>query len=221
MLTARGFWFLVTAFVMLALGLFAPQAGLLLSNLGLLRFGWAPQAGLLLSSLALLLWFGWSWFDFNMRRLIVRKRLQVRRQINDERGPVKTLWNGQTFEVREALVLESMVGMSYGVVTTHVPFDVDWVDGPVQVAGPLNAETPLEVVYQIRCQAAGVARFEGLRLQMIDPCGLFYLEEFIRSPQVLRVLPRLVDAENKAGRQETAQPLTAARRTPAASARLR
>jgi uncharacterized protein (DUF58 family) len=180
MLTARGFWLLVTAVVVLAVGLFARRAALVLLGL------------------TLLVWFGWGWLDFTVRRLTVRNRLRVRRQIRDERGPVKTLWNGQTFEVRESLVVEGGVRLPYAVVTTRVPFDVDWVEGPVQAAGPLDEETPLEFVFHIACKTAGLARFEGLRLELADSCGLFYQEEFLRHPQVLRVLPRLVDADNKA-----------------------
>jgi uncharacterized protein (DUF58 family) len=179
MLTARGYWFLVSASVVLALGLFGRRDALVLLGL------------------TLLLWFGWGWLDFTIRGLIACKRLRVRREIRDDRGPVKNLWNGQRFEIREALVAAAGLRLPYVVATSRVPYDVEWLAGPVQAAGPLDEETPLEFAYQISCKAAGLARFEGLRVERVDPCGFFYQEAFLRHPQVVRVLPRLIDTENK------------------------
>jgi uncharacterized protein (DUF58 family) len=176
MLTARAWWFLVT--VCLAL-LF-----------GTLR----DFRALTLSALALLLWFGWEWLLFAVRLRTVLRRARVVREVLDERGPVDALWAGRTFRVSVRLGLSGQGRLPYAAVTDLVPFGVEHAGGPTHVDGAVEGGRPLEMEYRVRCPNAGLARFEGLRVQLADLQGLFYHSTFLHAPLVLRILPRLGEA---------------------------
>ena len=51
----------------------------------------------------------------------------------------------------------------------------------------------LELRYRIRCRGPGLARFEGLRVQIADFQGFFYHVAFVPAVMVYRVLPVLVE----------------------------
>ncbi len=180
MLTARAWWFLVT--VCLAL------------LYGTLR----DFRALTLSALALLLWFGWEWLLFAVRLRTVLRRARVVREVQDERGPVDALWVGRTFRVSVRLGLSGMGRLPYVAVADLVPFGVEHAGGPTSADGAVQAGHPLEMEYRVRCHAAGLARFEGLRVQLADLQGFFYHVTFLHEPVVLRILPRLGEAPKHA-----------------------
>jgi uncharacterized protein (DUF58 family) len=176
MLTTRAWWFLVSA----TLAAFA--------GIG------ARLPALTLTGLALLLWFGWEWLLFLAR---LQGGLRVEREVLDERGPVTTLWAGQTFAVRVRLCRAGWVGWPHVLAADPVPFGVEWLDGDTAAEGEVAAGRPLEMEYRIHCPAAGVARFEGLRVQTADWQGFFYRVTFVHAPVVLRVLPVLAGREGQ------------------------
>ncbi len=176
MLTARAWWFLVTATLVTFTGIAARLPPLVLTGL------------------ALLLWFGWEWL-LALGRL--QGELRVEREVLDERGPVTTLWAGQTFTVRVRLCREGWLGFPHAAAADPVPFGVEWLDGATAAEGEVAAGRPLEMEYRIRCPAAGVARFEGLRVQTADWQGFFYRVTFVHAPVVLRVLPVLAGREGQ------------------------
>ena len=59
----------------------------------------------------------------------------------------------------------------------------------------MTAESPITLRYRIRCGEPGLARFEGVRVQTADLQGFFYHSAFVPGVLVLRVLPRLTNAD--------------------------
>src|SRR6516225_5950409 len=81
MLTSRGWLFILFLAVLLA---------------------WAVMAHLptlAILGLALISWFAWEWLLFAVRSRVVVRQVELLRQVSDERGPVDSLWAGQTFTV--------------------------------------------------------------------------------------------------------------------------
>jgi uncharacterized protein (DUF58 family) len=170
MLTARGWWFLLSAVLLVLVG-----ASLALPVL-------------LLVGLALLTWFGFEWVLFVIR---TQGRLHVERTVSDERGPVDTLWAGQAFTVRVALHLRGGRRWPFVVADDFLPLGVERLEGETGAEGEVEPGVAVQWQYRIRCPAVGVARFEGVRVQAADLQGFFYHAAFVRSPLVLRILPVL------------------------------
>lgn len=170
MVTWRGVWFLMASVAMLVLGI---------------ALALAPLA---IVALTLLCWFGCEWLFFALRARLLRGRLVVERQVSDERGPVATLWAGRAFTVRVRVTL-GYGRLPFAVVSDPVPFGVRHQGGETRTDGPLGGENELTLDYTIECPQAGVARFEGLRLELADYQGLFAAVSFLRQPVVLPVLP--------------------------------
>jgi len=171
MLTSRAWWFLLTVLLILSAGLLVPSLPLLLVGL------------------TLLLWFGCQWLLFLLRLPAVRG-LRIEREVWDEKTAVATLWAGQTFEVRIRLV-NDWLPSSHVAATDRVPFAVEHRDGLTTVQGTLSPRQPLEFSYRIRCGTAGLARFEGVRIQTADWQGFFYHAHFAHAVVVMRILPVL------------------------------
>jgi uncharacterized protein (DUF58 family) len=176
MLTTRGWWFLVAAVLVLALGLFARLTPLV--PLGL----------------TLVLWFAAVGFLFYARARLVAPRLEVVRTLLDDRGPVDTLWAGRSFEVQVEVRLRGPLGLPYAVVSDRVPFAVERLAGDPEASGPVAEGRPLALCYRVRAPAPGRARFEGVRLRLADLQGFFYHDTFLPAVGEHRVLPVLADA---------------------------
>jgi uncharacterized protein (DUF58 family) len=172
MLTSRACWFLVSALVIL--------------SLGLLR----PSLPLTLLGLTLLLWLSGQWLWF-LLRLPGLARLRLEREIWDDRGAVATLWAGQTFEARLRLSADGWLPSPHLTAADQLPFTVEHLDGSVHAQGVLAGTQSFEIVYRIRCGPAGAARFEGVRLQAADWQGFFYHVRFLRAVVMLPILPML------------------------------
>jgi len=176
MLTSRGWWFLIFSLLVLALGVFAELAPLV--PLGLALVLWIAGVGLL----------------FYARARLSARRLQVRRVVADERGPVENLWAGRSFAVRVELHHDGLLSLPHVAVADRVPFAATLLGGETEVAGPVARDRPLTMTYRIRGSAPGRTRFEGLRLRLTDLQGLFYFETFVPAVVEYRVLPVLADA---------------------------
>jgi uncharacterized protein (DUF58 family) len=171
MLTGRGWWCLFGVALVLLIGLLAS----------------APV--LTLVGLACLLWFLWEWVSFVGAGGVVR-RLQIRREVCDSRGPVHTLWVGRTFQVRLVLAVgHRWDRLAYVVAADPVPFGVEAGEGETGASGPLHARQELTWEYTVRCPRVGVARFEGVRIETSDVHGFFYQVRFLRAPVLLPILP--------------------------------
>jgi uncharacterized protein (DUF58 family) len=179
-MTARGWWCLFTLCLVLLVGLLVPMPPLALTGL----------AGLM--------WFGLTWLLFNLRLRMLGPSLRLRRRILDERGPVSTLWAGKTVEAHVELRVSGLGRLPHVLAVDPVPFSVELVEGEPWAEGELSPGRPLRVRYRVRCPAAGVARFEGLRVEVADLHGFFHWVTFVRAPVELRVLPSVyVDAQGR------------------------
>jgi uncharacterized protein (DUF58 family) len=176
MITARGYWFLVLVLAVLTLGAFD------------------GRSALTVSMLTLLLWFLSQWLLFVVRVHWVVPRLRIRRVLLDQRGPVATLWAGQSFRVRTEIRLAHWLGIPFARIKDFMPFGVEKTDGENSALATVSAEKPVALTYKIRCPAAGWVRFEGLAVEIADFAGFFYVSTFIPRVAVYRVLPPLADA---------------------------
>ncbi len=175
MLTTRGWWLLFVILFLLFCGLLAAH-GLIV-----------------LVGLAILFWFGGEWTLFNLRLNAARRSLRVERVVEDDRGPVATLWWGRSFTVRMRLVATRR----YPLVRTtdFVPFGLELGEGITEITGTVGPGRALEVVYRVHAPTVGVARFEGVRVQLVDFQGFFHATTFVAAPVVYRVLPMLVGSD--------------------------
>lgn len=177
MLTARGWWFLVSILALIAF------------------VAMASESAMLVLSLTLLLWFFAEWTLFAYRAWILLRHLRVVRTVLDDRGAVDALWSGRTFKVTAEVRLESWIPFGYVLLTDFVPFDVDLVEGTTTKSGPISREKPQVCSWTLRCRYPGRVRFEGMRLEMADLQGFFHHIAFLSAPVIYRVLPPLADAE--------------------------
>ena len=84
MLTARGWWLLTFVLLNLAMGAVLALRG---------------PTTLLMIGLALFLWFVWEWTVFAIQARVGLRNLEIRRELQDERGRVSTFWAGRSFRV--------------------------------------------------------------------------------------------------------------------------
>ena len=173
MLTARGFWFLLTVIVLLG------------SSVAL------AAAPAMLVCLTLLLWLLAHWFLFLWRFRAVQQHLAVERTLSTSRGPVASVWARQRAEVRVVLTCARALGLPFVVMTDRVPAPAQWRGGVTQTEGVLSPGAPLELVYAIECPGPGRVRFDGVRVQLADLGGFFYQTLFVRDVRHYRVLPAL------------------------------
>src|SRR5690242_12466422 len=121
MLTARSWWLLLTACLMLLFGLLDPLPLLAITGL------------------ALLLWLGTEGFLFLVRRQGLCEGLRITRQVRDERGPVVTLWADRVFHVHVRLRWKGGTTLPYVALRDAVPFGVEVLDGAHIYEGELHA----------------------------------------------------------------------------------
>jgi uncharacterized protein (DUF58 family) len=191
MLTTRGWLFVLTVVPLLALAMLLPIVDVLPP------FGHQP---LILVGFTLLGWFLVEWFLFAVRARTVLRQLTIQRDLRDERGEVVNLWAGRTFQVRVRIACPTWPGLPHLLLTDRVPFGVEQTGG--EPGGPcyegaLTPAQPAELVYRIRCPAAGQVRFEGVRVQMTDLQGFFYHRTFLADGTIARVLPVLSAVESR------------------------
>jgi uncharacterized protein (DUF58 family) len=160
-------------------------------GIGLLR----PSLPLSLIGLTLLIWFAAQWLWFVVGLWSVR-HLRVLREVRDDRSPVAVLWAGQSFEVHVWLIHDEKMPTPHVTAIDFVPFavqlerqDPDCISAVAQ--GMVWPEVPLEWTYRIRCDSAGLARFEGVRVLLADWQGFFHAVHFVHSPVELPILPML------------------------------
>ncbi len=182
MLTPRGWWLLLVALFVAAMGVaLSIQRGATIAVLGLTILAWMV--------------FEWCAFLFSVRWTL--PQIEIERELHDDRGPVVTLWAQRSFTVVVRLTCDSRLPTPLIMADDRFPFGVELVGGTTHGAGVLRRGQTLEVRYRLRCKSAGPVRFEGVRLRFADPQGFFYHETFLRQPLVYPALPPLVDADLK------------------------
>jgi uncharacterized protein (DUF58 family) len=191
MLTSRGWWHLLLVFALLAAGLLGQYGASALLRAQPVRL--SNLLSVVLLGLTLGLWFSWEWLLFALRMGRARRTLSVVRTASDDRGSVETLWAGRTFEVQVEVVAPIGLRIGHAVLDDRVPFGVEFLSGAVRYEGEIDSRTRATLSYIIRCPAAGLVRFEGLRAQFSDLQGFFHHETFLPAVTVFRVLPPLAD----------------------------
>lgn len=182
MLTPRGWWLLVLAATVTALGAVLSVQG---------------HSTILLIGLTLEFWLAWEWLRFARQAMLAVRALRPVRTIRDDRGSVTTLWAGQPFTVTLRVDLDSSIKIRYARLSDRVPVGIETGDEAAGREGPVTRNLPAEWSYRIHCPLPGTARFEGVRVELADAQGLFYFETFLRQAREYPVLPKLVDAEAK------------------------
>jgi uncharacterized protein (DUF58 family) len=183
MLTARGWWVLLPALAVLMLGLLAQHTTLVLMGL------------------AVLLWMGYEGHRFTWSLLQLTRRLRVQRTLRDPRGAVRTLLAGGAYTVVVKVTLKRGTDLPVVVLTDRVPFAVDRTGGITTLSCRLDPDEPVEFRYTIHCRHAGIARFEGIQVQLADTQGFFYHTLFVRQVVENPILPLRADAESRAAHQ--------------------
>jgi uncharacterized protein (DUF58 family) len=189
MLTTRGLRFLLFVILLLAVGIFGQE----LSRWILPRQSF-PTTTVALMALTLLLWFSGEWVLFAIRARWLIWRLQVMRQLWDERGPVQALWAGRSFQMRVEIGLPEGLRLPYLILTDRLPVGVETTGGEPRYEGALEPGESVAITYRLRPPGMGRVRFEGLALQLADLQGFFCITTFLPSVAEYPVLPSLVDA---------------------------
>lgn len=170
-MTARGWWCLFVVGATLLVGV------------------WRDVSALVVTGLALLMWIGWVWLFFQLRARTLLRRLRLRREVCDSRGPLTTLWAGREYTVHVELSLDARGWLPFLRLADVVPFGTQHEEGPTTVDGEVRAGQVLTLEYRVFCPLPGVARFEGARIEVSDLQGFFAVVLFLRDPLVLPVLP--------------------------------
>ncbi len=173
MLTARGFWFFVTCFTILAMAIIL------------------AAHTLSLTAATLLIWFVGHWLLFQMRVHLSINRLTLERSIATARGEVDSVWARQRIEITVALHSSSWLDVPYLVMTDRLPTLARLKQGTLRIDGPLADNTPMQLTYAIDCPAPGWLRFYGVKVLMTDQQGFFTYSTFVRDDTTCRVLPML------------------------------
>lgn len=181
MLTSRGWWLLLTALFLAALGT---------------ALSGTRSATLAILGLTVLAWLVIEWCRFLFALRWGVPLLRVEREIQDDRGPVVTLWSSRTFTVTVKIWTRSRLPLPFALIDDRFPFGVELVEGGTHAAGAVSRGHPVELKYRIRCKSAGPVRFEGVRFRFADPQGFFYHEMFLRKAIEYPALPPLVDVDD-------------------------
>ncbi len=173
MLTARGFYFFVPTFALLATAVL---------------LGAFP---LLLICLTLLFWFLSQWFLFQLRVRLTIRRLRLERSLSTARGEVNSVWARQKVEVNATLSSAGPMSVPYVLLTDRLPALARLKDGHLGADGPLAKETLLTLDYAVEAPGAGWLRFEGVKVEFADLQGFFTYATFLHDRRAYRVLPAL------------------------------
>jgi uncharacterized protein (DUF58 family) len=145
--------------------------------------------------LAVLAWVTAEWLLFRWRADWVVRRLEVERTVWDERGPTRTLWTGRTYRVETRIRLPGGLGLPYALWREPVPAALVRVAGSAECEAGLVAGRSVSLIYTVRADRPGAARFEGVTVRLADHQGFFYAERFLALPQSYRVLPILTQPQ--------------------------
>jgi uncharacterized protein (DUF58 family) len=182
MLTARGWWFLVTVVLILVIGVIA-----------------LPQYTVVPAILAvtLLVWFAVEWVLFHTRLNAAVARLRVRRSVVQGGRDVPMVWAGLAFEVRVEVGHDGSLAVPLGAYEDRIPPASELVEGSPAEYVAVGPDRPAVIMYTLRSESAGVLRFEGVRVRVSDLHGFFYHRTFLRDPLEFLVLPPLTDDEGR------------------------
>ena len=181
MLTARGWWFLLSAVVV--------------AGAGAVWLGWY-SASVPVLGLTLVVWFAWEWVLFVARYRSCVGRFRVDRELLHGERAVPAAWAGHPVTVRVSVALDGGVRLPFAVLEDRPPADCH-PDGVPIHGCELVPGQPVEFEYRVANPKPGVIRFEGVTVRVADLCGFFYRRVFVRAPVEYLVLPPLTDDEGR------------------------
>lgn len=177
MLTARGWWWLFHAAWATCLGLLLRLEGI--SFLGLASLAWLLAA----------------WVRLKVSTAGFPRSVRMTRTLSDRGGTVRMLRAGRRSRVRVGLRNDAWPGWPLARLEDRVPDDGSWAEGENSpgwwpgAEGPLGPGGCLEAEWTLDFPMPGIARFEGLRLTVMDRLGLVADVLFLRDGTELPVLP--------------------------------
>ncbi len=182
MLTARGWWFVTLAALVTLVGVVGAA-------------WWSATVPLL--GLSLLAWVLVEWLLFAYRLRSSADRLAVDRALVQAGRVVPAVWVGSRFTVRVTVTPCGPTRLPFVLLADRPPADLAVRDRRNEEAFDLQPGEPAVVEYNLRADAPGVLRFEGVEVRVADLAGLFYRRLFVRAPAEYLVLPPLTDDEGK------------------------
>lgn len=181
MMTARGWWFLMTAGMVAVLGVLW---------LGI----YSPTIPIL--GLSLLGWFFAEWLLFAVRYRMAVGRFRVERDLVQGGRSVPAAWAGHEFSVRVAVRLDGGIRIPFAVLEDRLPAECQ-VAGAASHCCELVPGNPVEFEYRVTNPRTGLVRFEGVTIRIADLSGFFYRRIFVRDSVEYLVLPPLTDDEGR------------------------
>jgi len=185
MLTARGWWWLFHSAWATGVGLLFRLEGI--SFLGLVAMAWLLAA----------------WVRLRLCTAGFPRVVSLTRTLSDRGGSLRMLRAGRQTRVRVALRLSGRLAWPLVRMEDRVPDDGMWtevikhpgwwpgVEGTLAPGGELSAEWNLDF------PLPGIARFEGLRLTVMDRLGLVANVLFLRDGTECPVLPAGATADGE------------------------
>jgi uncharacterized protein (DUF58 family) len=167
----------------------------LLALVGALTAWWSATVPIL--GLTLLVWLFVEWVLFTVRYRSSADRLVVERVLIQGDRTVPAVWAGTKFTVRLTVSNFGAARLPYVLVEDRVPADYTAKDWRNRRAFDLPPGDRAVLEYNLRAEAPGVLRFEGVMVRVADVAGLFYRRLFLRVPVEYLVLPPLTDDEGK------------------------
>src|SRR6516162_3111976 len=123
MLTPRGWWMLLLSLIVGSIGGVMALRG---------------SSTLLVVCIGIVTWFIWEWANFCYRARVTIRELQVARTVSDNRGPVTTLWAGQSYGVAVGVTLRRG-RIPFVVLTDRSPSGATVATGQARYVGTLAA----------------------------------------------------------------------------------
>jgi uncharacterized protein (DUF58 family) len=150
-----------------------------------------------LIGLALLLWFAVEWLLFAIRFRANSDRLVVHRTLLQGGRPAPALWAGATARVRVTVENAGRLRWPLVFLEDRLPAEFPGADPGNRVVANLGPGESSTIEYELKPEHPGALRFEGVRVRVADPAGLFYRRLFLRDPVEYLVLPPLTDDEGR------------------------
>ncbi|QDU59833.1 hypothetical protein Pan216_06660 [Planctomycetes bacterium Pan216] len=172
MITARGFWLLLTLFAVFVLAV-------------LLR-----QTILLLVALSALVWFASEWVLFLLRVEWTLAHAVIDRQLEGRPASRATIWCDRWTEVVLRVRTESHLGIPFVEASDREPTMGHTTEIAHRPDG-WDANRPIRVRYGLRLSSPGRVRFEGVLLYLFDHQRFFAQKRFLHEPMEATVLPPL------------------------------
>jgi uncharacterized protein (DUF58 family) len=177
MITRRGQFFLLVSLACLVVGLVIDRMAVV--SLGL--FG--------------ITWLGLEWIRLAWEYRSALRHVRFRRDMERQPLGTKALVAGRTASIQTTVEYRSWIPLSRVSLLERHP-DQGVVEGESRYDGPLSREQSVAWNTTVMSSSAGILRWEGVRLELKDRHGFFFVWTFLRQPEEVQVLPPLADLKS-------------------------